>query len=398
MTHEGRLLGSSLESTVAEFGRSIDEFEVDLLQVPTGSVGHEGFSERDDTLLDTGYRSLEHQEVVLHNTISDEATHGCDGFLGGIELSGGVGLITTLANSEYLLVEFSSVVVTVLTSTGHGEHDLGRMPSSNTGDLSETFVGFSGEFLGTPTVSDTLETFTLGDGNDIDVLVLLEDGRDVEGLLEVRLGKVDLVGNASTVHLDLHQVGLLLLQTSLPDLSVRQHSNNSTVLANSLQLSCNRASRRLGVLLGVFGERFLLRSVPVLVEATFDFVGEMFGPYGGKGSETSGSFDVTDNTDDDHGWGLDNGDGLDDLTFVHLGSGSVKITENVGHTSLVTKHGGEVDGLGLVITGERFNFTAVSGSPFPWQESGRTVSRVFPFPVRHLEVGGRVLVFRVGCS
>jgi hypothetical protein len=53
----------------------------------------------------------------------------------------------------------------------------------------------------------------------------------------------------------------------------------------------------------------------------------MFGPDGGKGSETAGSFDVSDDTDDDHGRGLDDGDGFDDLTFVHLGSGSVEITE-----------------------------------------------------------------------
>jgi hypothetical protein len=64
--------------------------------------------------------------------------------------------------------------------------------------------------------------------------------------------------------LDLHQVRLLLLQPRLPDLCVGQHPNHRAVLADPLQLPSNRPSRRLGVLLGVFGERFLLRSVPVL--------------------------------------------------------------------------------------------------------------------------------------
>jgi hypothetical protein len=105
------------------------------------------------------------------------------------------------------------------------------------------------------------------------------------------------------------------------------------------------------MLLGVFRERFLLRSVPVLqrrkkrtpnelgchpgyevasadlVEATFDFVGEMLGPDGGKRSETTRSFDVTDDTDDDHRRGLDDGDSFDDLSLVHLGPGSVEITK-----------------------------------------------------------------------
>lgn len=123
-----------------------------------------------------------------------------------------------------------------------------------------------------------------------------------------------------------------------------------------------------------------------LVEATFDLVGKMLGPYGGKGSETAWGFDVTDDTDDDHRWRLDDSDGFDDLALVHLRSRSVEITQlkergivlskllpcwrirdgfwtyNVGHTSLVAEHGGEVDGLGAVIYGERFDFTAVSGS------------------------------------
>jgi hypothetical protein len=58
LTHEGGFLGSSLESTVSEFGRSIDELEVDFLQVTTRGVSHERFSEGDHTLLDSGYGSL----------------------------------------------------------------------------------------------------------------------------------------------------------------------------------------------------------------------------------------------------------------------------------------------------------------------------------------------------
>jgi hypothetical protein len=68
-------------------------------------------------------------------------------------------------------------------------------------------------------------------------------------------------------------------------------------------------------------------------------------PDGGQRSQSSGSLDVTDNTDDDHRWGLDNGNGLDDFSLVHLGSGSVKVSDDVSHTGLVTHTGGEMDGL-----------------------------------------------------
>lgn len=71
----------------------------------------------------------------------------------------------------------------------------------------------------------------------------------------------------------------------------------------------------------------------------------MLGPDGGQRSQSSGSLDVTDNTDDNHRWGLDNGNGLDDFSLVHLGSGSVKVSDDVSHTGLVTHTGGEMDGL-----------------------------------------------------
>ena len=83
---------------------------------------------------------------------------------------------------------------------------------------------------GTPTVSDTLETVTRSDTNDVDDLVLLKDGRNVDGLLKVRLGKLDLVGDGATVDLDLHQVSLLLLEAGLADLSVSQDTDDRAVL------------------------------------------------------------------------------------------------------------------------------------------------------------------------
>jgi hypothetical protein len=59
---------------VTELGRGVDPFEFDLFESLAGSVREHGFAESDDSLLDTGDRSLEQDEVVLDLTVADEAT------------------------------------------------------------------------------------------------------------------------------------------------------------------------------------------------------------------------------------------------------------------------------------------------------------------------------------
>ena len=205
-----------------------------------------------------------------------------------------------------------------MTSTRNGEHDLRRMPCTNTTNLAETLVSLARKLLGSPTVGDTLETVALGDGNNIDVLVLLEDGRDADGLLEETLSELDLVGNRSTVDLDLHEVRLLLLQASLPDLGVGEDTDDSAVLADTLEFTGNGLAAILSMLLRVASESLLLRPVPVLVEATLDFIRQMRSPDSGECAQATGSLDISNNTDDDHGRGLDHGNSLDNLALVHL--------------------------------------------------------------------------------
>ena len=166
-------------------------------------------------------------------------------------------------------------------------------------------------------MGDTLETVTLGDGDDVDNLVLLEDGADGDGLLEETLCERDLVCDGATVDLDLHEVRLLLAETGLANLCVRKNTDNGAVLGDTLELAgCELVVLR--VLLGVAGESFLLRAVPVLVEPPLDLVGQMRGPDGGEGTETTGSLDVSNNADDHHWRCLDDGNSLHDLALVHL--------------------------------------------------------------------------------
>jgi len=102
---------------------------------------------------------------------------------------------------------------------------------------------------------------TLGDSNNINHLILLEDGADLNWLLEQTLSESNLVLNATTVNLNLHQMGLLLLKRGLADLGVSENTDDSAVLADALELTLD-ITRLVGVLLGVFGERLLLRLVP----------------------------------------------------------------------------------------------------------------------------------------
>ena len=96
-------------------------------------------------------------------------------------------------------------------------------------------------------------------------------------------------------------------------------------------------------------------------------------------------------------WGLNDGDSLDDLLLVGLGSWAVKITDDGGHAGLVTHGGSEVDLLlgvilweaveeklsaqsnatrrQVVVVYSRLDTSAVLGSTLPWKVSQGTVAR-----------------------
>ena len=184
-------------------------------------------------------------------------------------------------------------MVTVLTGTSNSPLDVGRMPGTDTSNLSETLVCLSRKLLGSPSAGNTRETVTLGDSNDIDHLILLEDGADLNWLLEETAGELYLLGNATSVDLDLHQVCLLLLERGLADLGVGENTDDGAVLLDALELAGDRGAGVLRVLLGVSGESLLLALVPVLVESTLNLVAQVLSPDGSERSKTAGSLDVT---------------------------------------------------------------------------------------------------------
>ncbi len=61
-----------------------------------------------------------------------------------------------LTDTVHLLVELGTVEVTLLTSTGNGPGDTGRVPGTDTSDLAETLVRLAGQLGNMPPGDDTL--------------------------------------------------------------------------------------------------------------------------------------------------------------------------------------------------------------------------------------------------
>lgn len=85
----------------------------------------------------------------------------------------------------------------------------------------------------------TLESFALGDTNDIDHFVLGKDLLDGHLLFEMLTGKVDFISNASTVQLDFHDVSLLLAASQQLLLSVANHTDNLAILLDLIEILLN---------------------------------------------------------------------------------------------------------------------------------------------------------------
>lgn len=68
-TFEGISLGTGLVDTVSELGGSIDELEVDLFKITTTLGYSHALTESEDSLLDSWTRSLDHDEVLVDETV-----------------------------------------------------------------------------------------------------------------------------------------------------------------------------------------------------------------------------------------------------------------------------------------------------------------------------------------
>jgi len=118
-------------------------------------------SESENPLLGAHAAALDHDEVLLDLAVVGESTHRVDGLVGQVVIGRGVVLdqlsvfgVVSVSHVVDLLVDLGTVVVTLLTSSGDGELDAGRMPGTDASDLAETLVRLARKLLRVPTGGD----------------------------------------------------------------------------------------------------------------------------------------------------------------------------------------------------------------------------------------------------
>lgn len=294
-SQELRLLIKRLEATVTKFGTGIDELEINLLEMlPTGMV-HETLSKDERTLLDSDSGTLQHNPILVDLTVVWESTHGCDALLGKIGRGLTGSLIVLLSNPVDLLVELGSVEVTVLTGTCYGGTHTGRMPGTDTGDFSETTMGLTWETGDSPTSGDTLESVSLGNSNDIEVLVLSKDGIDSDLFFEEGLGEGDLSGGISSIDLDLHNVRLLDSKVELLDLGMGNDTHDGAEFGDTTELLINILGS-ISVLGSVLGKGLPLTLIPILITPSLILLTQMLRKDRGKIPQTRRSLHIPNHT------------------------------------------------------------------------------------------------------
>jgi len=374
-----------LESSVSHFGRGIDELKVDFFGMDSSDLGEEGSSEHEDSFFGSYDASFNHEEIVSDHSVVGESSHGGDGLVG--EILGGGSIVGASSSGSFtesvdLFVHFGSVMVSQLTGSGDIPSYSSRVPGSDTSDLSVTSMGFLLEMLNSESLNDSLESFTLGNSQNITIFVLLENAVDSHLLLEKVVSKVNFLGSSSSVNLNFDDVVFLLSKIEKFHLSGGDNSDDGAVLLDSVERDFDGLFF-FGVFLLVLGEGLLFGADPVLVESSEGVFVEFLGPNGGKGSEASGGVDVSDDSDNNHRGAFDNGNGFNSLFFVEFGSGSFDVSKNVSHTGFEPSKSSEVAGLGSVILGERSASSSVMSGSSSGDKSKISVSGGFKFTVRH---------------
>uniref|UniRef100_A0A673HBF9 Uncharacterized protein n=1 Tax=Sinocyclocheilus rhinocerous TaxID=307959 RepID=A0A673HBF9_9TELE len=248
------------------------------------------------------------------------------------------------------------------------------MPGSNTGHLTQTTMGLTGQlFCVHP---PTLVSVTLGNTDNVNHLILTKDVNDGNGLLKLLSGPVNLISNGASVQLNLHQVGLLLSVGQQAHLQkagwlVKLHLKENAIFFLQLLLA-------LFILppLAVLGKGLLLGLVPEH-EATLALITNVLSKDGLERAQATRGHDISNNTHYNHGRSLHNGH-----------SRSVDLTDNVGHASLVAKERGQVNRLAGIIFRETLHLATMAFAPLAGQEAQRAMARTGRFTKTDFTLNG----------
>uniref|UniRef100_A0A671K1K6 Uncharacterized protein n=1 Tax=Sinocyclocheilus anshuiensis TaxID=1608454 RepID=A0A671K1K6_9TELE len=234
------------------------------------------------------------------------------------------------------------------------------MPGSNTGHLTQTTMGLTGQlFCVHP---PTLVSMTLGNTDNVNHLILTKDVNDGNGLLKLLSGPVNLISDGAAIQLDLHQVGLLLSVGQQAHLQkagwlVKLHLKEFFLqLLLALFILPPLAVLCKGLLLGLVPEH-------VLIEATLALITNVLRKDGLERAQATRGHDISNNTHYNHGRSLHNSH-----------SRSVDLTDNVGHASLVSKESSQVNRFAGIIFRETLHLATMAFAPLAGQEAQRAVA------------------------
>jgi len=128
------------------------------------------------------------------------------------------------------------MVVSQLTSSGNIPSYSGRMPGSNTSNFSVTSMGFLLEMFNSESFDDSLESFTLGNSENIEIFVLFENAVNSDFFFEKSISEINFLINGSSVNLNFNDVILLLsVVVHKVHLSSGNNSDNSAVFLDSVK-------------------------------------------------------------------------------------------------------------------------------------------------------------------
>jgi hypothetical protein len=179
-------------------------------------------------------------------------------------------------------------------------------------------------------------------------------------------------------------MSLLDTKSKLLHLRMGNNTNNLAKLGDALQLLLNILAIVLRVLLGILGISLPLALVPVLVTTTLKLLTQMLGKDGGKSPQPTRGLEVADDSNNDHGRGLEDGNGIDDFAFVHDGSGTIDAADDVGHAGFIGAECGEVAGSGgVVVAGEGADAAVVVLGAFLGEKSQVAMARCLELSVGH---------------
>lgn len=376
------LLFLCLEPTMAIFGRGIDELQVDFLLSGTGGLREQALAKSENALPSSDNCALHHDPILTDGSIVRKTTHRRNVLLSKIIIGSGALLVILGSNAIHLKIVLSTVEVATLPGTRHSVTHTRRMPGTDAGNLSQTAMRLTRKTSHAPTRDDTLKTVALCDTDTVNHLVLGKYRVDVDSALEEALRIRDLVGNGAAVNLDLHEMSFLLGNLDLANLSVNEQTDDSAMLDDPLKLLFN-VSRTLRVFLRVLGEGLLLALVPVLIEATPDFLREMLRPDGGERAQTVRRLNVADDSYGDDRGRFNDRNGLDNFLLVQLGPRLINIAHDMAHARLVAHERGKMARLAGIVLREALDLTAVACGALFREEGQRPTAGRFKLPVRH---------------